>query len=123
MITEYDLQEAIAECQGQRNPDANTCIKLAAFLTIQREMFGNKNQSGGVTEMVFPAYSYASAPPEPTENTHENIIGYYGGSEFLEAIEGKYADDIWPIMDELMESMAVLQPRIYDQVMRKVRNS
>ena len=123
MITEYDLQEAIAECQGQRNPDANTCIKLAAFLTIQREMFGNKEQFVDANKTSSASYSFASAPPEPTENTHENIIGYYGGSEFLEAIEGKYADDIWPIMDELMESMAVLQPRIYDQVMRKVRNS
>ena len=40
MITEKDLQEAIAEGQGQRNPNANTCIKLAAFLTIRKEMFG-----------------------------------------------------------------------------------
>lgn len=118
MITEKDLQEAIAECQGQRNPNANTCIKLAAFLTIQREMFGKDEQSEPL-----PAYSFASSPPEPVEKIQENIIGYHGDSEFLAAIEGKYADGIWPIMDELMESMQVLQPRIYDQVMRKVRNS
>ena len=34
MITEEELQEAIAECQGQRNPNANTCLKLASYLTI-----------------------------------------------------------------------------------------
>lgn len=119
MIRKEDVEEAIAECQGQRNPDANTCIKLAAFLTIQREMFGNSEQLPAPT----PAYSFASGPSEPVENTEENIIGYHGDSEFLTAIEGKYAEDVWPIMDELMESMAVLQPRIYDQVMRKVRNS
>ncbi len=39
MITEHDLQEAIAECQGKRNPDANTCIKLAAFYTIKEHLF------------------------------------------------------------------------------------
>ena len=44
MITEKDLQEAIAECQGQRNPNASTCIKLAAFLTIQKELFGKSEQ-------------------------------------------------------------------------------
>ena len=35
MITEMDLQEAIAECQGKRNPNADTCIKLAAFYIIK----------------------------------------------------------------------------------------
>jgi hypothetical protein len=119
LITEKDLQEAIAECQGQRNPNASTCIKLAAFLTIQRELFGNPEHLPTPT----PAYSFASGPPEPIENTQKNVIDYHGDSDFLTAIEGKYAEDIWPIMDELMESMQVLQPRIYDQVMRKVRNS
>ena len=119
MITEKDLQEAIAECQGQRNPNASTCIKLAAFLTIQRELFGNPEQ---LTDNK-PAYSFASAPTETVENTQEDVICYHGDSDFLTAIDGKYAQDIWPIMDELMESMAVLQPRIYDQVMRKIRNS
>lgn len=112
MITEQDLKQAIAECQGQRHPDANTCIKLAAFLTIQRELFENFEQ--------LPTYSFA---PEPAGTTQGNVIGNYGGSDFLEAIAGKNPENVWLIMDELMESMAVLQPRIYDQVMRKILNS
>ena len=39
MITEQDLQEAIAECQGERHPNANTCMKLAAFYTIKNELY------------------------------------------------------------------------------------
>ena len=39
MITEKDLQEAIAECKGKRNPDSSTCIKLAAFLIIQEHLY------------------------------------------------------------------------------------
>lgn len=108
MITEQDLQEAIAECQGQRNPNANTAIKLAAFYTIRRELFGEEKDAEQ------PMYSYAP-PPEPSE-----IVGRYGGSEFLEAVDGKPIDGVMQIMDELMESMQVLQPRIYDSVMRKV---
>ena len=46
MITEKDLQEAIAECQGQRNPTTSTCIKLAAFYTIRRELFGEEKEAG-----------------------------------------------------------------------------
>lgn len=118
MITEQDLQEAIAECQGQRNPNASTCIKLAAFLTIQKELFGEK-QVADIGKMSIPAYSYASMPEEPVG---EKTIGYYGDSDFLRAIEGHSAEDVWPIMDELMQSMAVIQPRIYDQVMRRIMN-
>ena len=107
MITRQDLEEAIAECQGQRNPNASTCMKLAAFYTIRNELFGEEKQAERL-------YSYA---PEPVET-----IQSYGDSEFLEAVSGKSVDSIMPIMDELMDAMKVLQPRIYDSVMRKIGN-
>ena len=108
MITKHDLEEAIAECQGQRNPNANTCLKLAAFYTIKKELFGE--EKGGDDRL----YSYAPSP--------EESAGQYGDSEFLEAVEGKPVEGLMVIMDELMDSMKILQPRIYDSVMRKVRN-
>lgn len=108
MITKHDLEEAIAECQGQRNPNASTCLKLAAFYTIRKELFGEEK------EVEQPMYSYA---PEPVET-----LNRYGDSEFLEAIEGRSLADVMPIMDELMDSMKVLQPRIYDSVMRRISN-
>lgn len=61
MITERDLDEAIAECQGQPHPNSNTCIKLAAFLTIKNFMFG-KEQTESVKNLT---YSY-TAPIRPT---------------------------------------------------------
>lgn len=100
------MEEAIAECQGQRNPSANTCMKLAAFYTIRRELFGEEKD----VEQI-PMYSYSSGP-----------MDRYGDSEFLQAVEGKDEGSVMTIMDELMESMQVLQPRIYDSVMRKLRN-
>lgn len=104
MITKHDLDEAIAECLGQRNPNANTCLKLAAFYTIKKELFNEE----------IPMYSYA---PEPVGNEK---LDTYGDSEFLEAVSGKSLSDVMPIMDELMDAMKVLQPRIYDSVMRKI---
>jgi len=109
MITKQDLEQAIAECQGQRNPNANTCLKLAAFYTIRKELFGE----GKEVEQT-PMYSYAP-PPEET-------AGRYGDSDFLDAAEGKPISELMKVMDELMESMQVIQPRIYESVMRKVRN-
>lgn len=58
MITEHDLQEAIAECQGERNPNAQTCIKLAAFYTIRDHLYPEPQQ-----DQIEPrTYSYTAAP-------------------------------------------------------------
>lgn len=106
MITEKDLQEAIAECKGQRNPTANTCIKLAAFLTIQREMFGS-------AEKEIPVYSYA---PEPTRNT----IQYESGTEFSDVINGKNQEDVFSVLDELMDVLKATNGKLYNAVIRRL---
>lgn len=108
MITERDLQEAIAECQGAKNPNAGTCLKLAAFLTIQREMFGKVD-----SPPVYGEYSY-SGPVD--------TIAYYGDTEFSRLIEGRRPDDIWPIMDELMGVLEAVNPRLYAAVLRKIKS-
>lgn len=106
MITAQDLKAAIAECQGKRNPDSNTCIKLAAFYTIQREMFGEEKNAEQ------PVYSYAP-PPEST-------IDFNGNTEFARAIDGRVQKEVWPILDELMSTLQVIQPRLYDAVISKL---
>jgi len=111
VITEKDLQEAIAECQGVKNPNAGTCLKLAAFLTIQREMFGKEDlpiRTGG-------GYSYAG----PAD---ADAISYYGDTDFARLIEGRNPDDIWPIMDELMSVLEAVNPRLYAAVLRKIKS-
>lgn len=111
MITLHDLESAIAECQGKRNPDSSTCIKLAAFYTIKREMFGEDKDAEPL-----PAYSYAPAP-EPTSR-----IDYPGESEFSRAIDGRKQEDVLPVMGELMETLHIIQPRLYDAVMLKLQD-
>ena len=83
MITETDLQEAIAECQGQRNPNASTCIKLAAFYTIRRELFGEEKEAGRLP--VSPGYSYAM------QTESEPMIENDSDSAFAQAINGRPA--------------------------------
>lgn len=113
MITEHDLMEAIAECQGERNPNANTCIKLAAFYTIRNELFGKPEP---VVAENATDYSYAAAPAEPVENS----IDYYSDTDFSRAIDGRDPADIWPIIDELVSTIQVIQPRLYDTFMRRL---
>lgn len=104
MITEKDLQEAIAECEGQRNPNANTCIKLAAFYTIRDHMFGSGTDDK-------EQYSFSA---------HGDAVTYEGKSEFAQAITGRDYNEVLEIMDELMTSLSVLNPRLYAGVMRRI---
>ncbi len=100
MITRADLDNAIAECQGRRKPDSATCIKLAAFYTIKQAMFGEEQ-----------GYSFAPAP--------ENIVEINSGSEFANIVNGRKQDDVWPVIDELMTTLQIIQPRLYETVMSK----
>ena len=56
--------------------------------------------------------SFAAAPEE---------VQWEGDSEFAREIRGLPVSHIMPIMDELMETLQVIQPRLYDGVMRKIR--
>ena len=112
MITEHDLQAAIAECKGKRDPDASTCIKLAAFYTIRDHLFPEAPEKMGYGTQE--GYSYAPAPEaDPT-------LDVDGKSEFTDAVRGRRLEDVWPIIDELMLTLQVLQPRLYDAVMQKI---
>ena len=107
MITQADLEQAIAECQGERNPNASTCIKLAAFLIINRELYGEEKNAEQL-----PAYSFAPAPDR-------NIIEFESDSDFARAIDGMPLDEFLPVMEELMQTLEIIQPRLYGAVMAK----
>ena len=105
MITENDLLEAIAECQGQRNPNANTCIKLAAYYTILDHITG---KAENVAPVEVPSYSYAAAPT------------YKSDSDFYKLASDLDYDSVMRVIDELMTTLSAVQPRLYDAVMRKL---
>ena len=98
MIKKDDLLEAIAECNGVPNPNANTCMKLSAYYTILDHMEGKQEH-----------YSY-SPPPE--------IVTHDSGTEFSKAIAGRSTDEVMAVFDELMDTLQVIQPRLYAGVLR-----
>lgn len=116
MITEHDLLAAIAECQGERNPNANTCIKLAAYYTILDHV--QEKTAPVVTERAVTPYSFAA---EPARTETETRITYDSGTEFAQTISGMNAADAWSVMDELMNVLQATQPRLYNGVLRQLR--
>lgn len=82
--------------------------KLADLYTVRKEMMGLLDQQPQIA-----AYSEAAGPIEEQ-------LGQYGDSDFLRAVEGKDPAKAWAVMDELMETLQVVNGRIYDGVMRKL---
>lgn len=109
MISEQDLHEAIAECQGEKNPNANTCIKLAAYYTILNQMI--ENQRGP----IYFGYSRSDGRDVSTRVTINS------DSEFALLVNGKNQDEVWPTIDELMKTLQVMNPRLYDAVIKKLQ--
>lgn len=114
MIEKRDIDAAIAECLGKRNPDANTCIKLAAFYTIKRELFG-ENESVVAKNTKTDGYSYS---PAPDQKPDEIVID--SDSEFARVIAGRKQEEVWPVMDELMDALKQLYPKLYNAVMDRL---
>jgi hypothetical protein len=106
MITVDELKAAIAECEGERNPNANTCMKLSAYYILLREKQSKPDIIG-----------YSSAPAPSASET----VDYYSETEFGKLVQGKPIKDVMAVMDELISVISAIQPRLYDGVMRKLR--
>ena len=105
MITEMDLRQAIAECQGERNPNAQTCIKLAAYYTILHEVTAQPDFMRGTSADPAPAGVYIDSD-----------------SEFAQLANGKSPEDVWAVVDELMRTLSVVNPRLYQAVIRNLKD-
>lgn len=105
MITEKDLIEAIAECQGTRNPDAKTCIKLASYYTILDHVTDDKKEAQ--TPFV-GSYSY------DVGQTYESE------TEFGKLAKSRDTYSVMEVIDELLETLRIMQPRLYNAFMRKL---
>lgn len=106
LITKEDLQQAIAECQGERNPNAQTCIKLAAYYTILENIGGQQS------------YAYT---PAPVYDGGERFVDYSTGTELSKLIDGKDAFRAWAVMDELLQAVRLLMPPLYSGTVDKLK--
>ena len=109
MIKLEDLEQAILECQGERNPNAQTCIKLAAYYIIKEHLFDqgqpelDRGYSGDWKE--FPGYEYKS------------------DTEFAKIAANTDKNVLMQVVDELMTVLEATNPRLYHAVLRKMLDS
>lgn len=102
MFSKGELLDAISDLEMAPATFQNA-EKLATFYTLYDHLYVKKE------------------PINRIESTREVKIDNYGDSEFLQAVSGKKADDIWLIMEELMQTVQILQPRLYQATMDMIK--
>ena len=120
MITLPEIDAAIAECIGKRNPDANTVRTLAALYTIKEHLYpaepvGNSER----LERAENALSNYSFAPSPDQKPY--AISLDSDTDFARVIEGRAPEEIMPLMDEAMSLLASVYPACYDAIMHKLQ--
>lgn len=105
MVDEKELQLWIARLETEESSWPNY-QKLAALYIIQNH---NKPEPVSAPEPV--SYSFAPAP----------VVAEYGDSDFLRTVSGKDQSRAWAVMDELMDTLQVVNARVYNNVMNKLQ--
>lgn len=103
MISEKELYKAINGLENCSDPTYETVKKLADFYIVKNELYG------------YPEQVKQTAPAE------EKVIGDYGESEFCSEICGLDAVHVFCVLDELMSTLQIVNPRLYNAVMRKLK--
>lgn len=106
MVDPKELEVEIARLEYADSSYPNYA-KLADLYIIQDRL--NQGKEERQTPLM---YSSASA-----SETAEK----YGDSEFLSEVDGKNLNGVFDVLDELMDTLQVVNPRVYNGVMRKIR--
>ena len=102
-----EVAQAIEECL-QEPVTGNKRAVLADLIIIQDYLFGEPMQAQEAPQPM-PMQSYSAPPMEQAET----YIQTNGDSEFLKAVDGRKADKVWKLIDELVEAVKILHPRMY----------
>lgn len=95
MISIDELNKTILDLETNRDTTYATCERLAWLYIVRDHQVQKKSK-------------------EP--------LSIAGESEFMAAVNGKPGDAVWKIMDELMDAVKMLHPRMYESVLKKLND-
>lgn len=93
MITQKEVQDAITQCLNEKNPNANTCMKLAAFMIINERFNGGKQED------------------------------YSGDSEFASIVKDKSQSAVYGVFSDLLDKLQLTNPRLYDYAIKRLKET
>lgn len=104
MFTKNEILDAIDELEEAPATYQNA-EKLSTFYSLYDHLYVKKE------------------PQSRIETIQEVVIGEYGDSDFMRLIEGKKPEEVWKIMEELMLTIQMLQPRLYNATIERIKES
>lgn len=107
----HEIEWAIHELKNQESSENNYAL-LAALCVCRDELMGKAAPQ-------MSEYSLTTAPV--AEPILDAPLGRYGDSDFLLTVAGKDPANAWEVMDEHMEALRIVNKRVYNDVMRKLR--
>lgn len=99
MYTRRELQNAIRDCERS----------AANYQNIEK------------LAHLYAVYDHLYKDTAQTVINEESVIGDYGQGEFFETIRGADAAKVWAVMGELMDAVAVMNPKLYESAMLKLK--
>lgn len=120
MLDKAEIRKEIARLEYEESSYPNYA-KLADLYVIRDKM--QEDEQGSRSSRMH-AYSGAHAPAvqaEVPQAAATQMVGSYGDSDFLRAIAEKDPSKVWPIVDELMDTLAIVNAKVYHSVMQKVQ--
>lgn len=114
MLDKAEIRAAIAKLEFDESSYSNYA-KLASLYVIRDKM--QEEERGDGSKFV----GYYSGAPAPV-TAEPATVGEYGDSEFLLAVAGKSPEKAWAVVDELMDTLSLVNRKVYDSVLRKIKS-
>ena len=113
MLDKAEIRAAIAKLEFDESSYSNYA-KLASLYVIRDKMQEEERGDGG----RYVGYYSGATAPLPAE---PDPVGEYGDSEFLLAVAGKDPAKAWTVIDELMDTLSMVNSKVYNSVMQKIK--
>lgn len=101
MFTKTELLDSMEELENSPKTFQNI-QKLATMYSIYDHLYGCN---------IMPVQ----------ETVRKEVIDVYGDTDFLQAVAGADAREVFMIMDEMFTVIQTLQPRLYEASLQKLR--
>lgn len=109
MLNLDEVERAIAELEELPNHTVKMCSRLADLYSIRDHMLED------IPTSYVQRYSQTAAPISNT------VLTRYGDSDFLRAVDGKDAEAAWTVIDGLMDTLRIVNSRVYESYLRKMQ--
>ncbi len=115
MLDIKEIEWAIS-CLEREESSFPNLAKLADLYAVRDRLTGNSMEPRDADPRD-AGYSRAAMPA----TIQSESLDTYGESEFLRSISGKDSAAAWRVMDELMDTLHVVNVKVYNSVMGKIR--